>query len=242
MDYVMDEFYLTLSTRAKKMFTVVEHARAYHDNDRCLKNQFFHAVKSLAKLAELSRPHAVYALKEIEQKGIIIRQHRHAHSTLYTYIPPENNPIFLDFIKNMKVTLRNHQTVTLRNHQTVTLRNHRTTVPEQIQITTTQINVKKYNDMVLEYSKEAVDAVVESIRNRNGKIRNPTGQLIHALRNGYNPKTPEQIAQEKRKERKAQSDLESEKRSEEFENWKTEATDPEIAKKTIADIIGKFAT
>jgi len=55
--------------------------------------------------------------------------------------------------------------------------------------------------LIDQYSKDVVNAVVESIKKRNGSVRNPTGLLIHALKHGYNPKTPEQIQKEKLVER-----------------------------------------
>ncbi len=79
MDYVLDGIYERLSPKAKMMFTVVEHVRAYQDNKRCLKNQFFHSVKVLSKHAHLSRTYGMYSLKELEEWGIITRNHRNGY-------------------------------------------------------------------------------------------------------------------------------------------------------------------
>jgi len=190
MSYVTDRTYKSLSTRAKKMYGVVIDVRAYQDNEKCLKNQFFHAIDTLADLADLSRPHAVYALKELEQKGIITREHRHSHSTLYTYIPSENN--------DLTVTLRNHRTVSKSNCQTVTLRNHITTVPEQIQLTTTWLKYSLLTKAIQLHGKEWADVVVDRISRMNGKIRDKGAYFNWCIQTKIIPNSKELREKEER--------------------------------------------
>jgi len=61
MSYVTDKTYKGLSPKARIMFGVVVDVKANKDNEHCLKNQFFHAIDTLADLADLSHKHAVYA-------------------------------------------------------------------------------------------------------------------------------------------------------------------------------------
>jgi len=197
MSYVTDGTLTTLSNRAVRMLSVAQDVRAFWDNDRCKKNQFFHSIDKLAELAGLSRPHAVYALKELEEKGIIIREHRHSHSTLYTYV--ENSDV--------KVTKSNHQTVTKSNHQKVTLRNHRTTVPERSYLTTTWLDDQLRDKLISYYGEQAVNDRVVVIASLNGKIKNKTGLLVDSLKRGYMPASKElQEKEEKKRHEKAIQD------------------------------------
>jgi len=230
MDYVNDEVYKKLSVRARIMFSVVEHAKANQDKELCLKNQFFHSINKLANLADLSRPHAVYALKELEQKGIITREHRHGHSTLYTYIPAENN--------DLMVTLRNLPKVTLRNLPTVTPCNHITTVPEQIQLTTTEwLSPQLHDQLIRQYGESAVNDRVVVIDKMNGKVKNKAGLLRQSLREGYIPTSKEYRDEEAEEKRHNLIDEQMEKARLEREQWEY---NPEMPKKAIAEFLAKL--
>jgi hypothetical protein len=200
--------------------------KAHKDNRYCLKDQFFHSVKWFADESGYTERTVINAFNDLKKLKILDWQERPGRSTLYTvkvFIPPHKNDFrFTPPLNQIHPTPESDSPITTRD-----LTN--------IDLTTTQINVKKYNDMVQEFGKETVDVVVESIRNRNGKIRNPTGQMIHALRNGYNLKTPEMIQKEMLAERKTRIELENEKQRQELEiqHEESDKCDREYANKTI---------
>lgn len=238
MDYVLDGIFERLSPKAQSMFTVVEHVKAYKTDKRRLKNQFFPHIKTLAKHAHLSRTYSVYALKELELWGIIIREHRHGHSTLYTYIPANDN----SKLQDRTVSIPDHQAVMLPDRQAVMLPDHITTGFEQIERTTTaNIDLKVYNKLVNIHGKNVVDAVVENIVKRNGKVANPTGLLIDAMKKGYDLSTPEQIQKEKAKARSKQIALETKAYLIEQDRLRKESdnSDRTFANNTIADFFAE---
>jgi len=109
-------------------------------------------------------------------------------------------------------------------------------------LTTTDVNVKKYNDLVHIYGKELVDVVVESVKKRNGSVKNLTGYVIHALKNSYIPKTQEQIEQERKEEKRKMldEDIEQSRRDQEEIERLHNQSDPDAAKKAVQQFLSKI--
>jgi hypothetical protein len=142
-------------------------------------NQFYKRIDVLAYEAGLNHCSAVYAIKELIDKEIISRESRPGHSSIYTLLQelPLSEP-------KEKATTR---PVAQGYHLPVAQGYHITTDLNINNLTTTQLSVKFYSDMVRQYGKEAVDVVVVNLEKMNGEIKNFPGYVRSALKNGYVP-------------------------------------------------------
>jgi hypothetical protein len=237
MSYVTDRTYKSLSKRAKQMYGVVVDVRAYQDKEHCLKNQFFHAIDTLADLADLSHKHAVYAIKELIDRGILKRYPHSGHSTLYEYIPsvPTTPPPSVPTTPPPSVFTTPPPSVFTTPHNNCI---------EQIQLTTTGLTVNFYNDMVRQYGKEAVDVVVVNLEKMNGEVKNFPGYVRSALKNGYVPTNKTIQEKEKAVERTKKIEEARQKemieRAEIIKRHEESKMTPEQIKKMI-DQVGVFA-
>ena len=193
---------------------------------------FFHAVETLADLSGVSESTARKGLHDLVKAGILRPEERQGQTTEYFFID-------VAYLSNVAKLTPHPPRIYTPPPQILHPNNSSLTNSD---LTTTDINVKSYNDLVKQYGKDAVDVVVESVRKRNGSVNNLTGYVIHALKNGYNPKTQEQIEEEKRKERSKKIDEQieqSRKEQEEIEKaW--EESDPEAGKKAVTEFLAKI--
>jgi hypothetical protein len=253
MSYVTDRTYKSLSKRAKQMYGVVVDVRAYQDKEHCLKNQFFHAIDTLADLADLSHKHAVYAIKELIDRGILKRYPHSGHSTLYEYIPsvpttpppsvPTTPPPSVPTTPPPSVPTTPPPSVPTTPPPSVFTTPHNNCI-EQIQLTTTGLTVNFYNDMVSQYGKEAVDVVVVNLEKMNGEVKNFAGYVQSALKNGYVPTNKTIQEKEKAVERTKKIEEARQKemieRAEIIKRHEESKMTPEQIKKMI-DQVGVFA-
>jgi hypothetical protein len=146
-------------------------------------NQFFHRIDKLAYRAGLDHKSAVYAIRGLIDKEIISRESRPGHSSLYTFLkelPLEDEPALNKVFATTRSVQVSHQQPVAQSH-------HITTGFKQSNLTTTQLDVKFYSDMVSQYGKEAVDVVVVNLEKMNGEVKNFPGYVRSALKNGYVP-------------------------------------------------------
>lgn len=228
MSYITDGTYKSLSPKAQRMFSVVQDVRAYEDKERCLKNQFFHSIDTLADHANMSHKHAVYAIKELIDRGILKRYSRPGQSTIYEFIPCQPS------------VFRTPPPSVVRTPPPSVLKTPLTTVSEQIQLTTTDVELKSYNDLVRQFGKEKTDVVVKSLKGMNGDVNNFWGYARSALKNGYVP-TNKNIQQAEKKEKHIKFvEEEAEKNRQEQTNNIEEFEkdyDPEKVKNIFADFM-----
>jgi hypothetical protein len=215
------------------MFPVIEHVRAYQDNDHCLKNQFFHGIDTLASLANMSHKHTVYAIKELIDRGILKRYPRPGRSTIYEYIPCQPSVLETPPTSTQK-TLPPSVFTTPHNNSDLT----------DLDLTTTQwLCGKLLDDLVNKYGKEAVSNRVVVISKMNGQIKNKAGLLVDSLRKGYIPTSKElreKEANEKHRKFLDEKIKKDRQEQEEREKGFERDYDPETAKKAIADIMAKL--
>jgi len=257
MSYVTDKTYKGLSPKARIMFGVVVDVRAHQDNEFCLKNQFFHAIDTLADLADLSHKHAVYAIKELIDRGILKRYPRPGQSTLYEYIPYEPSVVRTPPPSVFKTPPPSVPTTPHNN------------CIEQIQLTTTN-NVNEEVVVVFEKSvrkeEETIDMKFDwiddlsleslikkhgekyvldraiPINKANGKIKDKKACLEDSLKLGYIYTCKEIKEQEQKEKHKKYVDEQIEKnRLEQEERERSfSESDPEAVRKLIADCIANL--
>jgi hypothetical protein len=193
----------------------------------------------IAEQAGVSYMSVRRAEAELESAGAIQYIKRLPHSKEYKFL--KEIPLVDNYESDQ--SSMNNQSVHPRTMSLFTHEQCKQQIPlNRSLLTTTDVNVKKYHDLVKEYGKELVDVVVESVKKRNGSVRNLTGYVIHALKNGYVPKTQEQIEQERKDQKRKMLDEDigqSRREHEEIERLHNQS-DPEAGKKAMQEFLAKI--
>jgi hypothetical protein len=194
---------------------------------------------NIAEQAGVSYMSVRRAEAELESAGAIQYIKRLPHSKEYKFL--KEIPLVDNYESDQ--SSMNNESVHARTMTVFTHEQCKQQIPlNRSLLTTTDVNLKKYNDLVNIYGKDLVDIVVESVKKRNGSVKNLTGYVIHALKNGYIPKTPEQIEQERKEEKRnmLDEDIEQSRREQEEIERLHNQSDPEAGKKAIQQFLSKL--
>ena len=194
-------------------------------------NSFFHAIETIADLAGISESSARRGLQSLVDMKILKAQTRSGTSTEYTFIDNANLSRSKPNLTPLPIQIDTPGVSNLHpNNSSLT----------DSDLTTTGIDLKFYQDMVIQYGKEAVDVVVENVKKMNGSVKNPGGYVRSALKHGYIPTNAEIRAREKAKERAKQIDEEREKSLAEWEERKKEREKSQLTPDEIKKMIEKI--
>lgn len=222
-----------LQPSTKAVYHVITRIKNHHTN------KFFWKMYKIAEQAGVSYMSVRRAEAELESAGAIQYIKRLPHSKEYKFL--KEIPLVDNYESDQ--SSMNNQSVHPRTMSLFTHEQCKQQIPlNRSLLTTTDVNVKKYHDLVKEYGKELVDVVVESVKKRNGSVRNLTGYVIHALKNGYVPKTQEQIEQERKDQKRKMLDEDigqSRREHEEIERLHNQS-DPEAGKKAMQEFLAKI--
>lgn len=201
---------------------------------RCINRKTkkcFPRINVLAEYAGLNHYSAVYAIKELIDKGVIERESRQGHSSIYKLLQelPLCNPVAQGY----------HPTSSTGLPPPVAQGYHITTDLNMIYLTTTDTSLKSYNQMVKEFGKDVVDVAVVNCKKLNGDVRNFWGLVRWSCKTGIAPtnKTSQQKEAREKHAKFVDEQIEKSRRQQEELERAVAESDPELPNRLIAEFM-----